>query len=54
VLALNKNVITDGTQQVTTVTVTLLLQPFYGSQDFVRDYPGDLVPKETFTHAHLS
>jgi len=25
-------------------------QPFYGSMDFVRDNPGELVPEETFTH----
>jgi len=24
-------------------------QPFYGSTDFVRDNPGEPVPKETFT-----
>jgi len=29
-------------------------QPFYGSLDFVRDNPGEPVPKETFTHSHLS
>ena len=29
-------------------------QPFYGSLDFVRDNPGELVPEETFTHSHLS
>ena len=29
-------------------------QPFYGSMDFVRDNPGELVPEETFTHSHLS
>jgi len=29
-------------------------QPFYGSQDFVRDNPGEPVPEETFTHSHLS
>jgi len=29
-------------------------QPFYGSPDFVRDNPGELVPDETFTHSHLS
>jgi len=28
----------------------LLLLMFYGSVDFVRDNPGELVPKETFTH----
>jgi len=31
-----------------------VLQPFYGSLDFVRDNPGEPVPKETFTHWHLS
>jgi len=25
-------------------------QPFYGSVEFVRDNPGEPVPKETFTH----
>ena len=29
-------------------------QPFYGSMDFARDNPGELVPEETFTHSHLS
>ena len=29
-------------------------QPFYGSLDFVRDNPGEMVPEETFTHSHLS
>jgi len=29
-------------------------QPFYGSLDFVRDYPDELVPEETFTHSRLS
>jgi len=32
----------------------LLLQPFYGSLDFVRDNPGEPVPEQTFTHSHLS
>ena len=32
----------------------LLLQPFYSSQDFVRDNLGKPVPEETFTHSHLS
>jgi len=31
----------------------LLLQQFYGSLDFVRDKPSELVPEETFTHSHL-
>jgi len=30
----------------------LLLQPFLWG--FVRDYPGEPVPEETFTHSHLS
>jgi len=30
------------------------IQPFYGSLDFVRDNPGELVPEETFTHSHQS
>jgi len=25
-------------------------QPFYGSVEFVRENPGELVPEETFTH----
>jgi len=29
-------------------------QPFYGSVEFVRDNPGEPVPKETFTHSHSS
>jgi len=29
-------------------------QPFYGSLDFIQDYPGEPVPEETFTHSHLS
>jgi len=29
-------------------------QPFNGSLDFVRDNLGEPVPKETFTHSHLS
>jgi len=29
-------------------------QPLYGSVDFVRDNPGELIPEETFTHSHLS
>jgi len=36
------------------ITVTVLLQPFYGSLDFVRDNPGEPVPEGTFTHLHLS
>jgi len=32
----------------------IILQPFYGSLDFVRDNPGEPVPaEETFTHSHL-
>jgi len=27
-------------------------QPFYSSMDFIRDNPGEPVPKETFTHSH--
>jgi len=27
---------------------------FYSSLDFVREYPGEPVPKETFTHSHVS
>ena len=30
----------------------LLLQPFYGSLNFVRDNPGESVPEETFIHSH--
>jgi len=29
-------------------------QMLYGFLDFVRDNPGKVVPKETFTHSHLS
>ena len=32
----------------------LLLQPFYGSLDFVRDNTGEPVSEETVTHSHLS
>jgi len=32
----------------TTTTTTTVLRPFF------RDYPGDPVPEETFTHSHLS
>jgi len=32
----------------------LLLQPFYGSLDFVQHNPGKPVPEETFTHSHQS
>ena len=32
----------------------LLLQLFYDSLDFIRDYFGEPVPEETFTHSHLS
>jgi len=35
-------------------SIVILLQPFYGSLDFVRDNPGEPVPEETFTHSHLS
>jgi len=31
-------------------TGTLLLQPFYGSLDYVRDKPGEPVPEGTFCH----
>ena len=31
-----------------------LLQRFHGSLHLVRDYPGEPVPEETFTHSHLS
>jgi len=37
-----------------TTTLLLLLLPFYGSLDFVRDIPGEPVPEETFTHSYLS
>jgi len=37
-----------------TDSLRLLLQPFYGSLDFVWDNPGEPVPEETFTHSHLS
>jgi len=37
-----------------TTILLLLLLPFYGSLDFVRDNPGEPVPGETFTHSHLS
>ena len=30
------------------------IQPFHSSLDFVRHNPGEPVPKETFTHSHLS
>ena len=33
---------------------TIILQPFYGSLDFVRDYLGKPGPKETFINSHLS
>jgi len=33
--------------------ILLLLQPFYGSLDFVRNNTGELVPEETFTHSHI-
>jgi len=36
---------TDYYYNTTTTTTTL--------QPFVRDYPDELVPKETFTHSHL-
>jgi len=29
-------------------------QLFYGCMDFVQDNPGKPVPKETFTHSHIS
>ena len=29
-------------------------QLFYGSMDFARDNPGELLPEETFIHLHLS
>jgi len=29
-------------------------QLFYGSMDFVRYFPGELVPEQTFTRSHLS
>jgi len=34
--------------QFTTTTTTTVLWPF------IRDYPGEPVPEETFTHSHLS
>jgi len=33
---------------ITTTTITTILWPF------VRDYPSEPVPEETFTHSHLS
>jgi len=42
------------TGAVVVVVLLLLLQPFYGSLDFVQDNPGEPVPLETFTHSHLS
>jgi len=32
------------------IKLLLLLQPFYGSLDFVRDNPGEPVPESTFCH----
>jgi len=32
-------------QTTTNIITTLLLQLFYGSMDFVRDYPGEPVPE---------
>jgi len=37
-----------------TVIYLLQLQPFYGSLDLVWDNMGEPVPKELFTHSHLS
>jgi len=34
-----------------TVSEIVLLQPFYGSLDFLRDNPGEPVPEKTFTHS---
>jgi len=42
-----KSVIFSMPQQNTTTTATIL-------PPFVLDYPGELVPEETFTHSHLS
>jgi len=39
---------------IATPVLQLLLQPFYGSLDFVWGSPGEPVPEETFTHSHLS
>jgi len=36
-----------NTKTTTTTTTTAVLRPF------VRDYPGEPVPEETFTHSHL-
>ena len=36
----------------TTTATTTTAKPFY--DPFVRAYPGELVPEETFTHSHLS
>jgi len=41
-------------QQRNSQELLLQLQPFYDSLDFVQDNPGEPVPEETFTHAHLS
>jgi len=35
------------------VKAALLLQPFYGSLDFLSDSTGEPVPEETFTHSQL-
>ena len=32
----------------------VLLQPFYGSLDFLRDNPCEPVPEKSITHSHLS
>jgi len=37
-----------------TLILLQLLQPFYGSMDFVRDKPGEPILLETFTHFHLA
>jgi len=39
------NYIKYCTYTTTTTTTTTTTQPFYGPLDFVRDYPGELVPE---------
>ena len=40
-------------QKSNNAQLLLLLQPFYGSLNFVWDNPGELVSEETFTHSPL-
>jgi len=46
ILSASNQSVSQSVKQTTDITTTLLLLlPFYSCLDFVRDYPGELVPE---------